>query len=870
MKTLEHMFKCPLPGGLHARPASRLSDVAARFSSDITLTNVRSTATADAKSVLAIVAMDVRLDDDCRLRIHGTDADAAVAALSDFLTNVLPGCDDAPSDYGETSPAIVPPSLRAILRGSLSARPISPGIGRGTAVFARGLSMDAVPIEPSRDSPVHELQSVRRAIDAVIAQFDAQLSMHSPSTQAELLRAHRAIAADATLRRAIHDGIEKGLSAASAVAAAAREQAAVLAASPSAIIRERAIDIEDVCIQLLEHLTDATLRPSAIILTQPSVVFADRLTPRQLLAIDRNCLAALVLAEAGETSHLAILARAFGVPLVHGVVNAASKLNPRQIVLVDAYNGLVLTELSPEIDRYYEREARKYALRAERLRAASTAPAATIDARRMDVAANVATVEEIEPAFMQGADGIGLFRTEMLFLDRPEPPSEEEQFAAYANAARIADGRPVIIRTFDVGGDKSVAYLNLPREANPALGCRGVRVYLAHPVLFRTQLRAALRASAFGKIQIMAPMIATPDEMAWFRHQVTAVQRELAAAGIVFDPAVLIGMMIEVPAAAVAIDRFAENADFFSMGTNDLLQTVFCVDRENPNVAKLADALDPAFLRVLADAARKAREAGRWIGMCGEMAGRIENLPLLIGMELNEISAAARDIPALKSAVASESFENCRDLLADALGCRNAAEVRSLLSSAASHVEPPLIASELILIDADCATREEAVKQIVDALYIAGRTENPAALEEALWARESVYSTGLGHGFAIPHCKCYAVTADSIGVARLREPIDWNALDGAPVRHVILLAMRDSAANESQSIEQSDSHSQQPNSTGSSQRKGLRSTDGNGRHMQVFSRLARKLMDADFRERIASAPDSTALLRSLSEELGLS
>ncbi len=863
MKTFEHIFKCPLPGGLHARPASRLSDVAARFSSDITLTNVRSAATADAKSVLAIVAMDVRLDDDCRLRIHGIDADAARVALFDFWNNVLPRCDDAPPTPAEAPPAMVPPSLRSIIRGALPARPVSPGIGRGAAVFARGHSMDAVPIESSREFPEFERQSVRLAIDAVMAEFDAQLAANEPSIRTDLLRAHRAMAADATLRRAIDNRIEKGLSAASAVADAAREQAAVLAASPSAIIRERAIDVEDVCIQILEHLPGASFQRSDIVLTQTSVVFADRLTPRQLLTIDRTQLATLVLAEAGDTSHLAILARAFGVPLVDGVTNAVSSVSPGQVVLVDAHNGLVLTDLSPEIDRYYEREMRKHALRAEHLRAASLVPAATLDARRIDVAANVATVEEIEPALVQGADGIGLFRTEMLFLDRPEPPTEEEQFVAYAQAARITHGRPVIIRTFDVGGDKPIAYLKLPREANPALGCRGVRVYRTHLNLLHTQLRAVLRASAFGKIQIMAPMIATPDEMAWFRRQVTAVQRELAKAEIAFDPAVPIGMMIEVPSAAVAIGRFAEHADFFSVGTNDLLQAFYCVDRENPNVAKLADALEPAFLRLLADAARAARESGRWIGMCGEMAGRVDNLPLLIGMELNEISAAARDIPALKSAVSSASSERCRNLLADALGCRNAAEVRRLLANTASQVEPaPLLAPELIIIDADCTTREEAVKQIVDALYVVGRTENPAALEEDLWARESVYSTGLGHGFAIPHCKSEAVAADSIGVARLREPIDWNALDGAPVRHVILLAMRASAEGGARSVERNGSHSPQQDGTGS---KG-----GNGRHMQVFSKLARKLMDAHFRERIVSAPDGAAVLRCLSEELGLS
>jgi fructose-specific PTS system IIA-like component len=454
------------------------------------------------------------------------------------------------------------------------------------------------------------------------------------------------------------------------------------------------------------------------------------------------------------------------------------------------------------------------------------------------VAANVATAAELGPAFAQGADGIGLFRTEMLFMDRDAPPSEEEQLSVYAAAARAAQGRPVVIRTLDVGGDKPVPYLRLSREANPFLGYRGVRIYPAHRDVVASQLRAILRASTHGQVWLMVPMVSTVEEVRWVKALLATVRAELEAAGIAFDPAMPVGIMVEVPSAALILDQLAAEVGFFSIGTNDLAQYFFAADRDSTDVGCLPDVRSPAFLRLLGKIADEARRHGRWVGLCGEMARDTANLPLLIGLGLDEISTAAPEIPALKAAIAQSSAGDCRALLKRAMACHTPSEVEQVLASfRAQSRSRGLIEHELIVLDSDSATKEEAIEEIVDAFSATGRTERPRAVEEAVWAREAVYSTGLGHGFAIPHCKTDAVTASSIGVVRLAHPIEWGAVDGQPVRCVILLAIRES--------------------------------DPDDTHMKVFARLARRLVHEEFRGRLLAVPDAEAVMKCLTEEIGI-
>ena len=499
-------------------------------------------------------------------------------------------------------------------------------------------------------------------------------------------------------------------------------------------------------------------------------------------------------------------------------------LSAGQEVVVDANRGLLIAQWSPEVRRFYEREETLLRRRQEFLSRGARAPAATADGRRLEVAANISSAAEVQPAFENGADGIGVFRTEMLFAGRESSPSEEEQFAIYAAAARSGAARPVIIRTLDVGGDKPLAYLNLPREANPFLGYRGVRIYAQHAGLLRTQLRAAIRASACGRIWVMAPMVSCVSEVREFRACVARAQEELKVEGAAFDPAMPVGIMVEIPAVAFMIGPLCREADFFSIGTNDLAQYFFAADRDNPAVSAIANVRHPSFLRLLRQIVDAVHDGGRWVGLCGEMGGDVRNLPLLVGLGLDEISGAGSAIPALKDALRRLRVPECHALLAGAMAAVDAGDVERMLEQAR---QAPLVDADLVLLDSAAATKADAIREMVEAFYVAGRTESPERLEEAVWAREAVYSTGLGHGFAIPHCKTDAATDDSIAILRLRQPVEWGSLDGAPVRMVILLATRESAG---------------------------------GGHMQVFSRLARRLMHQSFRESLLAAQDPAGIL----------
>jgi fructose-specific PTS system IIA-like component len=378
-----------------------------------------------------------------------------------------------------------------------------------------------------------------------------------------------------------------------------------------------------------------------------------------------------------------------------------------------------------------------------------------------------------------------------------------------------ANGRPVVIRTLDVGGDKPLAYLNLPAEENSFLGLRAVRIYPAFEPLFRTQIRALVRASATGKLHVMIPMIATVDEARWVRGIVAEEQKKCAAERIEFDPDMPVGAMIEVPAAAMAMAALGRELDFFSIGSNDLLQYFMAADRMNERLGALYNPLQPPFLSLLKQIADAAQALGKEISLCGEMGGQAQLLPLLIGLGLNRISTAAPAVAGLKLELSQLDRAACQELLGAALDCATADEVGALLEQFAARASVPLLETDLVLIDSDATTKEEAIKQAVDRLFVLGRTDNPLALEQAIWQREMTYSTGFGHGFAIPHCQTNSVRFSSLVLLKTQTPVAWNSLDGQPVRVVILLAIREAQAGTA--------------------------------HMQVLAKLARKIMDADFR-----------------------
>ncbi len=827
-------FECPLAAGLHARPASHLAEIAKRFTAACWLTNLRTSSEADLKSVLSIVAADVRQGDSCLLRVEGADQSAAIETLRSFLEDRLPGIDE-PLTAASSEDAKLPRALAAAGVQPLTGTAAGPGIGRGAAIVIGRIELtpDLAAAAGPAAGRAQELERFQRGLRGLQSRIEDRVTLGS-GAEASILQAHLAILEDAALVREVASGIEKGRSAAEAIVEAGRHFAGMLERAGSAYVRERAIDVRELCARLVEEIAGQPMAlQAAPTLDGPSILIAETLAPQQLLGVDRRHVAGIVLETAGATSHAVILARSMGIPVVTGVAGATRRLASEAIV--DGNRGLVFSApFADAVARFYEREKALHIRRRAQLAEHAAAPVHTADGVRFEIGANISSAAEVPEAIARGAEGVGVFRIELLFARQSTPLTEDDQFEAYAAAARAAAGRPVIIRTADIGGDKPLPYLNLPAERNPFLGYRGIRIYREHRDWFQTQLRAALRASAEGNIWIMAPMVATFEEALWFRAEAEHAKEALHSAGTPFNDRTPIGIMIEVPSAAMQMERLAAAVDFFSIGSNDLAQYFYAADRENPTVSCIANPRGPAFLALLSSIVKHARAAGKWVGLCGEMGSDPRNLPLLIGLGLNEISVSAA-IPELKSAASRLSAAECWELTGRAIGCATAAEVEALLDGAFADPPEPLLSAALVNLASDARSKDEAIRELVEVLADDGRVHDADRLEEAVWAREAVYSTGLGFGFAVPHCRNAAVKADSVAIVRFQGGIEWGSLDGAPVRMAILLALREG--------------------------------DHDKTHMKIFSKLARKLMDEEFRSRLIQIEDAGEVVACLKQEL---
>jgi multiphosphoryl transfer protein len=834
----DYRFNCPLPNGLHARPASCLADAAARFKSHATLVNGRTGAVAGLESVLDLVAAGILDGDPCVLCVSGPDEAEALAALARFIEHELLGCDTVLPVSEPGAAARLPRPLAQLSAGCYAGLPASPGLGLGRVVHLDGSTLPGIDTLPSAGEPSHELALFKRAQGVVLAQLEEQAEHANGAMAAEVAKALLALARDPALSAEVERLIQGGgQSASAAVVAAIRQYSAKLQAAGSAYLRERVPDLEDIGLRLLAELPGGAGAAEPMAFAVPSVLCARSLPASQLLSLDRELLAGIVLSEAGTTSHAVILARSFGVPCVAGISDLAALRGVDEAV-VDGSRGLVLAPVTPAVRRFVEREENVLARKRHGELAAASVPAQTRDGVRIEVAANIAAAAEAATALVQGAEGVGLFRTEMLFAAGVQPPGENEQYDIYRTATLALAGRPLIIRTLDIGGDKPVPYLNLPREDNPFLGYRGIRMYEGYPDMITSQLRAIVRASAHGPVRVMAPMVATVAEARWLREHVAAVQAGLAAEGIAFDPAMPVGVMVEVPSAALLIPQLSGVVDFFSVGTNDLTQYLLAVDRGNTQVAGLYQELHPAVLRALHIIATEARAAGKWAGICGELARTPLHAPLLAGLGFTELSMSAPAIPAVKAALARHTLAECEELAHSALACAEADDVAALLAEFARPAAgQPLTGLALIEQSSDSADKAEAIRELCGLCYLAGRCADIDALEAAVWAREETYSTGLGYGFAIPHCKSGSIDCGTLALLKLREPIEWGSLDGRPVRVVILLAMP--------------------------------AADTENTHLKVFAKLARKLMHEEFRDGLLGAESAAAILARLTSELEL-
>ena len=444
-------------------------------------------------------------------------------------------------------------------------------------------------------------------------------------------------------------------------------------------MKERALDIKDVGNRLLKHLLGApeiTLPTD----TQPYILVAKELSPSQLVHLNPKNVLGIVMLMGGKTSHSAIMARALGIPLVLGLEGKIVKpIQTGDFIIVDGEHGIVHIEPAEEILSWYEARRDFYAQEADELKKIVSLPAVTNDGYEIHLAANISSTRELEIAEQNGAEGVGLFRTEFMYMDRSYPPSEAEQLTVYRDVAEHFKDRAVIIRTLDIGGDKPMEYLDLPEEDNPFLGYRAIRICLDRRDLFKTQLRAILRASAFGEVSVMFPMISSVEEVRAAKGILDEAKQELRSEALPFDEQLPIGIMVEVPAAAMIADRLAEEVDFFSIGTNDLVQYTLAVDRMNEQIAHMYDPFHPAVLRLVRHTIEAAKKCNIIVGVCGEMAGDPRAVPLWIALGVNKLSMSSRSIPRVKAAIRRASQENSRSVTDKIYRAGSKAELDALL-----------------------------------------------------------------------------------------------------------------------------------------------------------------------------------------------
>jgi phosphoenolpyruvate-protein phosphotransferase len=651
------------PAGLHARSAARLVARLRQFRAEVTVH--KGPESASASSIAELLSLDVARGEKLTLSATGPDAAESLDAARELIEAGFGENLDEPTfalanRFESGDPDVI---------GGLIA---SPGLASGHVEFM----VAEPPRYPlSTDSPAAEQERLRRAIERVADELlsaKRTFELRGEPEKAEIFAAHAELLADEALSDEALEKIRDGKSAPAAFRETIQARQEQLRELKNPLLQQRAADLEDIGSRVVFELAGVE-RPIPKY-DRETVLVATELTPSDVAHLEPQGVAALVTTAGGPTSHAAIIARSLSIPYVAGVGELGAKLLPGARVIVNGDQGYVQTRPSEQALKDVEDElARRHALKERRL-AKAHERALTQDGRCIEVAANIGTTSEALRVIEEGADGVGLLRSEFLFFERRTMPTEEEQRETFEKIARtLGPARSLVVRTLDVGGDKPLSYLPLEPEQNPYLGVRGVRLSLRHTELFDAQLRAILAAAKYTRLHVMFPMVARIEE---FRQ---AKERLLAQAERVGAGTVSVGIMVEVPSAALLADLFAKEVDFFSIGTNDLTQYALAVDRGHPLLGAEADALDPAVLRLVKLTADAGASEGKWVGVCGGLAAETLATPLLVGLGVTELSAPAPVAADLKAAVRGLSYGECQALATEALALPSAKAVRELL-----------------------------------------------------------------------------------------------------------------------------------------------------------------------------------------------
>lgn len=556
----------------------------------------------------------------------------------------------------------------------------SPGIA-----LAKAFRLNKEHYEPVAEGVADKDQEIlrfRKAVEETKQELDEIKDLTEQrmgAAKAEIFEAHLMLLEDPDYIDAIIESIEdESMNAEFKLHEVASNFIEVLSAMDNELLRERAADVRDVTGRIMSKLRGVSYAAITAI-NEPCILISDDLTPSDTAQLNLDYVLGFVTEVGSRTSHSAIMARSLEVPAVVGAGEGAQDIVTGTMLILDAVEGVVLIAPSDqEIDAYQTSKASYDERRAE-LRKLINEPTLSSDDHRVELAANIGSVEDLQKVLANGAEGIGLFRTEFLYMGRSALPSEEEQFQIYKHVLERMNNKPVVIRTLDIGGDKELPYMKLPIESNPFLGLRAVRLCLSQEDLFRTQLRALLRASCYGQLKIMFPMIAVMDELLAAKQLLQKEKEKLIQEGIPVSANIEVGIMIEVPAAAIAADFLAKEADFFSIGTNDLIQYTMAADRMNEAVSYLYQPCHPSILRLIQMVIQAANKEGKWVGMCGEMAGDEHAIPILLGMGLHEFSMSASSILPARALIKKTSQKEWAGYTQQILAMSSQAQIKQFI-----------------------------------------------------------------------------------------------------------------------------------------------------------------------------------------------
>ena len=657
--------------GLHARPAKVLVNLAKQFKSTISIQH--GAKKANAKSMVSVLTLGASKGSSIMLTVDGADEEQALADLEAAIRAGLGDADHEepveakPLPVPKEAPTVVQGTVETLEPGVIKGVGAAPGIAVGPIFHFQQTELDLDTVAPSMG-----LEEALKCAKDELTELHRQMSDKKLGAEAAIFEAHRELLDDPELLQAVDVHLQAGQSSPKAWKSAIDEQAATIAALNDPLLAARADDLRDVGKRVLRLMMNAGDK-GASLPTTPVVVVARELSPSDTASFNPELVLGFGIVEGGPTSHIAILARALGLPAIVGVDESMLALEEKTPVILNGNDGTLTVNPSADVLERAKQSQKRWLEYRRFAKEQAALPAISQDGIRVDVTANAGSIADAAEALQMGADGIGLLRTEFLFLERTTGPTEDEQFTVYNAIAETMRTLPVIVRTLDIGGDKPLAYIQMKPELNPFLGERGIRLCLNRPELFKEQLRAILRAAPSGNLKIMFPMVSDIVELRQARAIIEELCRELNV------PAVQIGIMIEVPSAALMADVFAPEIDFFSIGTNDLTQYTLAMDRGNSALASKHDGLHPAVLRLIAMTIDAAHKYGKRADICGELGSDAAAIPILLGLGMDELSVSIPSVPTVKAQVRALKIEDWRSVAREVLNCSTAREVRELV-----------------------------------------------------------------------------------------------------------------------------------------------------------------------------------------------